>query len=58
MKKGTTLHILLSIFIVIIVKVAALPYLHETLKPLIDTIFSDKKVVELDEQQAKQLKSG
>uniref|UniRef100_A0A1X7U651 Ras GTPase-activating protein n=2 Tax=Amphimedon queenslandica TaxID=400682 RepID=A0A1X7U651_AMPQE len=34
-------------------KVVALPYLHETLKPVIDTIFNDKKLVELDPDQLK-----
>ena len=33
------------------VQVVALPYLHETLKPLIDLIFSEHKLVELDPDQ-------
>jgi RAS protein activator-like 1 len=34
-------------------KVVALPYLHETLRIPIDTIFNDKKLIELDPDQLK-----
>ena len=31
----------------------ALPYLHETLKPVVDMIFNDRKLIELDPDQLK-----
>ena len=35
---------------------AALPYLHETLKPVVDAIYNEKKAIELDPDQLKNIK--
>ena len=37
-------------------KVVGMPYLHETLKPVIDQIYEEKKMVELDPQKMDRLK--
>ena len=37
-------------------KVVGMPYLHETLKPVIDQIYDEKKLVELDPQKMERLK--
>ena len=36
-------------------KVIALPYLHEILKPFVDQIYQDKRTVELDPSQLDRL---
>ena len=35
-------------------QIVALPYLHETLSPCIDAVYSDHKICELDPEQLKQ----
>ncbi|XP_072034910.1 rasGAP-activating-like protein 1 isoform X2 [Amphiura filiformis] len=37
-------------------KVVGMPYLHETLKPVVDQIYEEKKMVELDPQKMDRLK--